>query len=119
MYKKILFSILLVFLFSGCTTKYIPIQNKVVDHRDLSLDFVKDNYVLVEQGCSNSKQRWFYYFLPLSGFRVFTDEYVIDEMLTECKGDVVTNVELYDTEFISLVVNFYIRSARGNVWRKK
>lgn len=119
MCKKVLIFIMLVFLFTGCSVKNMPIQNKISDKKDLNLGYIEDNYVLVEKRCSNTKQRWYYTYIPVSGFIVFEDDYVIDEMLNKCDGDIATNVELHDTTFIALLINYYSRTAIADVWRKK
>jgi len=106
-------------LFTGCFTKNIPIQNKISENRDLDYDKLSENYVLIQKDCSNTNQRWMVYAIPISGFYSFTDEYVIDKLLKECRGDVVTNVQIKDWFFVSGYLNYYGVSAEGNIWRKK
>jgi len=120
-YKKILLSIVLLFLATGCSTKkYIPIQNKISSNSDLNREFLEENYVLVHPNCSNTKQRWFvYFFIQVSGYTDFTDEYVIDELLNECGGDIVTNLKVEGTLVPLYIINYYGVNATGDVWRRK
>ena len=109
----------LMFMLHGCVTKDIPIQNKISDTSNLDLEYLKKNYVLVEKGCSNKKQRWMMLFIPISGLYSFTDEYVLDELLNECDGDIAANVEINDFFIYTGYINYYGVTTKGDIWRKK
>lgn len=120
MYKIIFILIVMAIFMTGCSIKKnIPIRNKIINNNELDTEYLNKNYVLIDRSCTNTKQRWFIMILQISGFYSFTDEYVIDELLEECNGDIATNVTI-DWKLIPLYyVSYYEVSTTADIWIKK
>lgn len=121
--------LLVLILSGGCATqqtridlstkkKPLEFTNVIASPTKADEQYLKKHFELVRKDAEITLNRHFFAYIPLNGFYAFSDVTVVDRLLNNYDGDLVTDLDIEKNLDLLLLYNRYYVYAKGDIWRR-